>query len=570
MTLDDKTFIALEDAFFGTGASDATTQPLSTYKENRVHANNRFLAAGAHKNGWAPHDDTGNFRPQGSIAWGCRYLQVLRVEPNTKTIRVDMVGTVANQLTTGAVDVRACLLTYAGGQIGQVIGTVQATAQWKESDGLVHFIEIDLSNAFLSAPTDCVVAVFTKSAVDGALLFSQTHASLIKTGNSNRVRAFRESSFESITVDETMFLRMKNSGRDADIIGRVSAGGVVWCPIHLPDARGFDPLDSGEIYELRRLSYINAASWSVGVEQDTEKTTLSFVAKSHASMRAQLPVLGQDTSQHGINTDGVYTTLRSVGQGPQGGAILAGAGAKPSRWARKRASTAGYTKLDSIGFRIDHANSEVIVSGFLFGVENSADEIDSSARLGRPPYSSTQSAEELQRYLLSLPLRATLVQIEGTFAATTSWGDAVTIAQEEQITKAVQLWRHTNDYRRPLLQQMMTTYHNDIYTRPMGEHFLEENNATPKYMFKEGALIDHGDTINPNTNDLQYLTPFSLVLNVADVDVSRPFRLNIELGQGQVSGIRSTGNVPLSEFFDMGRVHIYLFSCNVSTRGVYG
>jgi len=541
---DGKTFISLDEEGFGSGTTDTRTLPLSTYKENRIDANNRHLVRNSHFTGQVHREDVSNPRVMGSVIWGCRYLQRVFIQENDDLLRIYMDGDVE-----GTVEVRAQLYVFDDTNQLKEVSSFVATKEWHEDDD-EWYIDIDTSVLPVYLP-NASVGIWTRSIEDRATVANVTDGSVVWASVASGADAFRADTLYS-PFDDRYYVYCPEKEVAYDGILKkdlTKEDGSIWVPLQSED--NDSPLASvtSPSWQVILMSYIQPSAWTLETFRDPTLPTERYSAKDRNTMLAQQGVLGQHCAQHGILLNTEYTKDRIVAQGCTEGVEEDSIWSDYGKWKRVDAGGAGVETFDTIGFRIDHETATVNIVGNLFGLNVNGEGKNNVADTG------AVTNEYLNKYFAQVTVRAVISQLQ---AGNTDWTDVI----ERESVLNVGWWRTAKTQTRPLLRMFHFAYHNDVYDDTVSPGEIDfQFQDDPNFHFKEGSFLDLAD----GESDLQYYTPFYIGIPMSGVDTTKPFRLSLEMDQ--VSTANMTGPDILD--FDVARLKLYLTSYSVTVRGTY-
>lgn len=604
-------FVSLDDVRVGTGATDAATEPLSTFLENRIDSNTDCLVA----NGSC----VASFQPSGLInsQYSRGYASLIptaihvgayHVEENTSSVNIKVSAIALN----GSVEVYAEAYILRGGTFIKLNAAAQPLAVVFTS-GIELYHELNLSLDPKEITSDIIIiSVWMRSiTVSAGIQFRTqnqiTWTDVFRTSFDGFLEnmSFNNFNFDNVVQDDT-------DGRTWQIVNRfevIGKGGGLdgfWCGLQPLDGRPIEinSSKSGNSHSKRRISSLYPYSFFVSFERDPHKSTQTHIAKSQTTMLAQTPVLGQHTSQHGINIDAEHQVWRDQAVGneiiqavPNVTWFSAWAGisgfARPL-WAYRSGSNVtfeggftpvGWRRFNSLQTMVEWNKTRIEVFGLLLGLEVDAIWTADNERVGYPvapndvesfratgandprTFSGVQPSNGINRITANIPARITIKQLQNgdTSLATASY------SHDFDFDITLPLWRTTPDYTRPLLRGQAFGWHENVFTESRFALRAQTNSAVD-YFHQEG----HIRNLNGH-NDLQYLTPFSLTIDPpAGFDSTRPVVVEFLVDDTTLTNYYSNVSVPVTADLDSnGDPKFSAFRCKtalatwtVSTRGI--
>lgn len=605
-------FVSVDDVRFSNGTTDALTDPLSTWVENRLDSNTDCLVSnGSCVSSYQPSGliNATYSRAYASLIPTAFHVAVYHVEENTSSVNIK-VSAIA---TNGAVEVWAEAYVLRGGTFIKINAAPSPIAVVFSSTGGELFHELNLSLDPKEITTDVVViAVWMQSITVGSIIQSRTQnqitwTDVFKTSFDGFLENLQFNNFlyDYIVQDDT-------DGRQWQVVNRfevIGKGGGLdgfWCGLQPTDGRPIEinSSNAGNLISKRRISSLWPYSVFVSFERDPHKSTATHVAKDKTTMRPRVPVLGQHTAQHGINIDAEHQVWRVQAAGneiiqevPDITWYSAWAGASAFArplWAYRSGSntttegglvTVGWKRLNSLQTMVEWDKTKIEVIGLLLGLEVDAIWTADNERVGYPvapndvesfraagandprDFSGIQPSNGINRLTASIPCRISLKQLAN--GNTTVAG--ATYSHNFDFDVTLPLWRTTPDYTRPLLRGQAFGWHRNVFTEARYLIRPQTSNSV-NYFHQEG----HIRNLNGH-NDLQYLTPFSLTIDPpAGFDSTRPIIVELwindtsnsnyysNISEAVSSDLDSNGDPKFSAF----RCKAALATWSVSTRGI--
>lgn len=589
-------FVALDNDRLTNASTDLSTKPLSTWLENRVHANNKCLVSNSHcvatskPNGLSTRYTN---RYYASLIPTCIHVGVYDVVGNTSNINVSVLGTAQN----GLVEIWAELYVFRGGALSTVIH--RSTPIVFSSGDLAANFEMDIDPKELTT-SKCIVAIWMRSEGWSAPLQTRNRGQILWTEPDTTTHdGFREQSTVWDNFDLDHIIEDSDSGRVWQIINNWTVSGKggaldgLWHGIQPLDGKRIEltAANANNTFYKRQIPRFNHYSTYVSFERNPDRSTFFYSAKDESTMRAQVPVLGQHVSQHAINLDTEHEVYRMQHVGLETltyqGVYWQNEG-KKQWWPVRQGGTGpgAYDLKNSVGVDIDWGTtSKVEVSGLLMGVELNALWTGENDKVGYPPapntierfeatgrddprrFAAPQANDSVQRVKGILPVRIKMRQLA------TGDPDIFLTSYEEDFDFEVEMtyWRTTPDYSRPLLRALSFGYHGDVFTN--GRSGIRSQTNVPQgYYHTEGCLQE----LNGH-NDLAYLTPFTFTIDPpAGFDSTKPTIFQILIGYTDKTSYYSTVSEPVSLGFDADglakfedtRMFSHLVTWSVATRGV--
>ena len=419
---------------------------------------------------------------------------------------------------------------------------------------------------------------------------------------------FNNFRYDHVVQDDTDGRRWQVVNR-YEVIGKGGGLDGFWCGLQPLDGRPIEinATNVGNLFSKRLISSLWPYSVFVSFERDPLKSTTNHIAKEQTTMLPREAVLGQHTAQHGINLDAEHQTWRTqaVGNeiiqsvpnvtwldaGGDGGAL----GITRPLWSYRSGSNVtfpggggspvGWKRFNSIQTMAEWDKTRLEVFGLLLGLEVDAIWTADNEPVGYPvapndvesfraagandprTFSGVQPSNGINRLTASIPCRITIKQLQNgdTDVATASY------SHDFDFDVTLPLWRTTPDYTRPLLRGQAFGWHENVFTESRFAIKTQTNTAVD-YFHQEG----HIRNLNGH-NDLQYLTPFSQVIDPpAGYDSTRPLIVEFyvndtslnnyysNISEAVTSDLDSNGDPKFSEF----RCKTVLTTWSVSSRGV--
>lgn len=605
-------FVSLDDVRIGNGTADASTEPLSTFLENRLDSNTDCLVANS--SCIASHQPSGLINAQYSRAYASLiptaiHFAAYHVEENTNKVNVK-VSAIA---TNGAVEVWAEAYVLRGGTFIKVNASPSPVAVVFSSTGGELFHELNLNLDPKEITTNIVVVVvWMQSITVSAGIQFRTQNQIVWTDVfKTSFDGFLENNqFDNFLYD--YIVQDDTDGRQWQVINRYEVVGKgagldgFWCGIQPTDGKPIEINSSkaGNLISKRRISSLWPYSFFVSFERDPHRSTATHIAKDLETMRARVPVLGQHTAQHGINIDAEHQVWRVQAAGmeikqevpnvtwfdPWAGAS---AFARPL-WAYRSGSNVtfeggvtpvGWKRFNSHQIMVEWDKTRIEVIGLLLGLEVDAIWTADNERVGYPvapndvesfraagqddprTFSGIQPSNGINRLTASIPCRISLKQMQNGDTSI----DGATWSHNFDFDITLPLWRTTPDYTRPLLRGQAFGWHENVFTE--ARYLIRpQTNSAVDYFHQEGHIRNL-----KGHNDLQYLTPFSFTIDPpAGYDSTRPviveFYVNdtsnnnyySNISEAVSSDLDSNGDPKFSAF----RCKTALASWTVSTRGI--
>jgi len=548
-------FIGLDSDFFGDGESDETTKPLSTYKENRLDENTRYLVEKGSNVSWHRRHRRGLSTPEkvGSYYWTNRFLQRLTVYPHDKRIRVYLNGEVGFDGTgDGEVLVRGYLMAGSSAGAGSI--TPHANTIWDEAASK-FYIDIPVAEA-VSSPTDCWVCVDVKSDKNGP---REVYKRIYNPEWAEIVPGYAFKYEISLgDLDGGQFIEIASSSFIADghdllgvfwehDIGKEPISRVV---LYNPRIGAITPAIDEAVYS-RPLSYLIQRGWHMEVYSDAGKASGMYGPHRAVEKRAQTTVLGQHVSKHGINMDYYHYRPRIVAMGPSRGSAYNDSweGGYYSRWRMKQASNANTALMDSTTFSTDLDGCKVVVKGLLFGVHIDTELVNAMD-------AGETEIEKIHRFNMKWPLFARVFQVgdpDENWAnlRIASAGDL----KEEEFD--LRIFQATPAFNFPLLRQLYHAFQHNIYAERATAYPTDLSRA-----FHNGVLSDQ------HNDDRALLTPFQMELKMeaGTYDPQNPLTVSLEAGWANISYATSVKDGFNAQSVDDARVWLGLHSYNITVE----
>jgi len=370
---DGSDFVGLDADITGDGQSDTSTRPLSTYVENRLDGNLRYLVQRGSRvartfRSVDSSDNPGRKMIGDSSTVG-RYTchhQPIPLQPNLSEIECRIWGQV-NLIGAETQEVRITL-ELVDLRTGERYSTNNDYAGSGAGTNDLITLTLDLSDDELSAGL-ADVNIWVDSRADNASgdvedIDLENQFQINVDGTTNLVNDFAGSAM----------LRFSNGGSGETAIHHDSTNdgsGNVYLGQH--NGQGLQNPDGEAVYK----PYLSPQSIDFRYTYDDTSPTPRYTDKSAASMRAQQAVSGKDVSQHATNHDGIAARERMLAIGPDGDNIIDAA--KPQnyryfwRWHAKRIFPAAEEVqyhgdvLDKQTCRLPTTSGTVYVRGYLYG-----------------------------------------------------------------------------------------------------------------------------------------------------------------------------------------------------------
>jgi len=302
---DGEKFIGIDDAAFGDGQTDATTKPLSTWLENRLDGNARYLQQ---RGGTVTYQffsgETEGIRPFTSIEQSALFSALIPLRDDMKTVTLYLLAECDNDsATTGKVDVEARVSTP------NQATPVTATATVTETGAVeVTTLTLDLSDERLDAQLG-TVSLWIQSAARST---PGSFTAVIQPQNRHISDLTDVTDVTQIDATSTYVVEDQ---QPVATLHTFDDGAKIWLSDLDNTAFGLaDPDDMG----VTELSYLRPQSITVDIEYDEEGAGEGYQRKDASTMRAQSTVLGQHVPAHGSNLDEIRTRLRPLAFGPPG------------------------------------------------------------------------------------------------------------------------------------------------------------------------------------------------------------------------------------------------------------
>ena len=576
--LDGQKFIALEDEFIGDGVTDATTQPLSAYKEQRINSNTKFLARTHQRVAQTPWVDRGAPRKVGLNDRAVQYIQMVELHPNDDRLTVRMVGEV-----TGELVIRCTIYPVVSGGVVTSHTLGRSVTEWSEtSESDEHLVEVFLESDTLVAPQLCLVALSTQA--------RETAGPSLGTINPENVDWDRDA-YAAVTANAFTRAELENSrveltrGDDRRVFDIIAVkrnfdDGDTWIALHPLDKNtipsNFQPPGSWDL-DIVPIPYIEPISWWMEVETDPAASTDHYSAKTQAEMLPQQPVVGQHVSKHPANFDSVAFRRRIVAAGPShtgvsrevagevGDGNVMGFGwgeddGRP-RWTYSQADSEDL--MDTFGFRIDHKKAEVRVDGLISVVDINAHSNaflwDMGDKATDGAYPEMQDDSIYNRWLAEVPLRFRITQLED---GDESWAQATEIAEEE-IDVSTRTWLISPSVHRPFLRSMSAAF----AAQWEGNFTLQDE---PYRTQSEGMLVEPVTPTAPTAprHEFRYFRTFTVTMELDELDWERPFRMEIYSDEMTTSNFSQLTTTLSTSGIVLGNMQVLLAHHTVSVRAV--
>ena len=385
----------MRDDFFGDGLIDATTQPLSTYKENIINENTRWLTENRTRMTFNINNED---REMGGVGWSSPFFTETIILPNDKKIRIYMNGEVTHREFSVTPSIRARLflirspstdrrVIYGPEFDWSALGTTFG-GDFYEGE---YFCELDTSVLNLGASINARVGIEIRSVSteDDPQLFFFNSVELLRNTGYGLFTKPNTSDLPNSVIDEGIYARWRVRDTNIsnpttlrvfyqDILCRTnfaSNEGNSFEALLPVITRNNDVIQNNNAVNQFKGAFVPEAGVSLGVgfhrnskikpksflleiDSDSDQSNTTYLPKSKASMRAQQVIEGGDVTRHAANVDGVFRRPRVVAQGPTQSSRINSLSDTPKFYQDgfKEILMTGSSDqiVDIPGFRIDH------------------------------------------------------------------------------------------------------------------------------------------------------------------------------------------------------------------------
>lgn len=509
-SFDGSDFVGLDSDILGDGTTDATTRFLTTYTENRIDGNARYLRRRNNYVGDAPLIDRASRRIHSSYYWTALRTWVVPIDKSLKSIRalalaaIDADDRESRDGQEALLDVKLELLDFR-----------DTEESWSGSGSLSQY-DIELTDIYPTRAGYGLLILWGKATHIDTVDASSDASGVDVLGELGFFDQSATSTFlDSITADR--FIRITDS--DGGFSYANNAG--VWDVVAKSDdnpATGttgetilaVQPPISGNAsrsLESITLSYIEPVSYALRFEYDDTVQTDGWRPKSAIEMRQHDKVLGQHTSGHQRNlTSGVYSRRRIQYLGPDGD--TPSASNWPTDYKERFPLVYGNVTgtLDEGTFRLD-ANDQRFECRFVMA----------SSHIVNEGFLNQDALLRNKKATAEWDLTLTVYQLTSS-----GW----TSAASRTVTQIIDHWPSSYAGNVPILQSLYWAWYSDLGV------------SDDNYRMKEGHLYE-SDFDNP----LGVLRPYSVSVDLSDVtvDITKPLRFKLTASRTATDADFGTG-----------------------------
>jgi len=315
---DGSDFVGLDTDIVGAGTSDSNTQSLSTYIENRIDGNRRYLeerGSRVTRTFRVKHGGDNGGRQligsKGSIGRTTIHHQIVPIQSNLTTLTAHIIGQID---VTGASNSE---ILFTLEVVDLSTGTNYTTTNTVTGSGLgtrdLIELSLDLSDAELSGEL-ADVNIWLNSLQD-----NEETASFEDIDLANQWQINIGGNPLEFDVGRSQILKL-NSGGSGQIpaFHNSQDDGSGNAYVGSNSSQGYNNPNAKAV----NVSYLVPFSVSFEYEYDDTEPTPIYTPKQAASMRAQNAVQGSDVSRHASNSDGYAKRERQLAIGPDGDEIV--------------------------------------------------------------------------------------------------------------------------------------------------------------------------------------------------------------------------------------------------------
>jgi len=304
---DGEEYVGIDDDAFGspTSQTDETTKPLSTWLENRMDGNTRFLQQrGSQVTYQFFGGEEEGIRPYTSIDQSAIFYALVPLRDDMATIDMYLLAEIDNDsATNGEVELEA-RLSLSGGKI---IANDTATALEGSGGVKVTKLTIDVSDESIDARSG-VLSLWIQSVAQSS------PGSFPDVFTPETVRPYAVKDVETFQqIDATSAYIPQGEGYAIRSCHTFDNGTETWFSDFGPATESQNSAKG-----VTELSYILPQSLTIDISYDPEGEGEGYQRKDASTMQAQSTVLGQHTPTHGGNLDEIRSRLRPLAYGPLG------------------------------------------------------------------------------------------------------------------------------------------------------------------------------------------------------------------------------------------------------------
>jgi len=299
---DGTAYLGIDQNAWGEGTSDGNTHALSTYLENRLDANARYLQKRGSQVTYQFYQDgnTENLRSFTSVERSALIYTLWPIRSNTSEITIHLLGEVKNDdsNTTGKVEITVSFLGPDGTR------DTQSQTMTAAGSPEVQTVTLDMT---------------TQGFAEGVGRLGVWISSANQTGPGS-------GGSTSGTTEDQLYEVQNLSSFDARNTLATTLNGWEWLAGHRyedPDNSKvwtfiYNDTSAGRDLGIVELSYLEPQSITIEERFDDGARGGNYAPKPARQMRAQESVLGQHVSRHGTNLDDVWGRERCLAVGPAG------------------------------------------------------------------------------------------------------------------------------------------------------------------------------------------------------------------------------------------------------------